>query len=89
MQRQDVGGGFGDGLVEPRHQGGAGVGGVSLQIVWGVDGFALRQTHRGGEAAQRILVRGANLGRRQPESVGERSEHMQSGIGSHFDRLRR
>ncbi len=89
MQRQDVGGGFGDGLVQPRHQGGAGVGGVGLQIVCGGDRFAFRQTHRGGEPAQRILVRGPNLRRGQPESVGERAEHMQSGIGRHLDRLRR
>ena len=39
-KRQHVGGGFGDRLVEPGQQRGAAVGGVSLQVVVGRDGFA-------------------------------------------------
>ena len=83
MQRQHIRRRLRDGLVEAGQKRGAGVGRVVRQIVCGSNRFAFGLPHRTGQSAQRVLVGRPHLGRGQPETVCNRTQHLLPGVRRH------
>ena len=87
MQRQHPCGRVAGGLLKSIEQGGAGLGGIGLQVVSRIDRRPDRPSHRGGQPRQRVLIGGADLGARQSKVCGHRGQQVFGGNRARRSRL--